>query len=308
MLNRTRRELGPLFVLGLLTLLAVGRPGAQSAAARQQETNREAWQKVPEIVAAMGIGPGAVVADVGAGDGFLTARLARAVGPLGRVFAVDISDRALERLRARVQQDALTNVTVTKGDANEPHLSAASLDAAVIINSYHEMVDHEAMLQQLRIALKPGGRLVIVEPISGKRLKDARAEQVDVHEIAARFVEQEAREAGFHIQTLHDPFVSRADVTEWLIVAVPNADATTQAAASPTSNDETAWTSPDLRIAFDTFKKRRVEKSIVVVDVRSEEEFIAGHIPGALWIELSDLNSHVEQLRAMRKPIVTYCS
>src|SRR5262245_43289519 len=146
---------------------------AQSATARQQEAARDTWQRVPQIFEEMGIGPGAVVADVGAGDGFLTVRLAHAVGSDGRVLAVDVSDRAVEQLRARVQDEGLTNVTVIRGDANDPHLTAASLDAAVIINSYHEMVDYPVMLERLRVALKPAGRLIISEFVAEKRLHAA---------------------------------------------------------------------------------------------------------------------------------------
>jgi ubiquinone/menaquinone biosynthesis C-methylase UbiE len=301
------REIAIIFTVGLL-VAGTGRASGQAASARQQETARDVWQRVPEIFGAMAVAPGAIVADVGAGDGFLTVRLARAVGSAGRVFAIDVDDRAIERLRARVAEEALTNVTVIKSDPSDPHLSAQSLDAAVIVNAYHEMVDHQAMLHALRAALKPDGRLIIVEPMSDKQLKNTRDQQTKVHEIAAAFVEQEARDAGFRIRTLQDPFVNRANYIEWLVVAVPDVNpATDDTAASPAA-DESSLASPNLRIAFDVFKKRRTEGSIAVVDVRSEEEFIAGHIPGAIWIQLSDLSSHVEQLRSLRKPIVTYCS
>jgi len=306
MIRRFRQAVAAVFVLAVLGPCAW--LSAQPTTA-QQETARDAWQKVPEILAALEIGPDAVVADVGAGGGFLTARLARAVGPGGRVFAVDVDVPTVERLRGRVQTDALTNVTVIKGDASDPHLGAASLDAAVIINAYHEMPEHQAMFQHLRAALKPGGRLVIIEPISDKRLTASREQQIPAHEIAARFVEQEAREAGFRIRTLRDPFVNRPDrVAEWLIVAVPDGNFATEIAESPAAADEASLASPDLRIAVVEFKKRHAAGSIAVVDVRSEEEYVAGHIPGAIWIQLSDLNAHVEQLRALRKPIVTYCS
>jgi ubiquinone/menaquinone biosynthesis C-methylase UbiE len=312
MFRTSRREVQVVIGLAMLMGVAGGRVAAQSAVARQQDMSREAWQKVSEIFSAMGVVPGAMVADVGAGDGFLTERLARAVGPDGRVFAVDVEERAIERLRGRVQQEALTNVTVVKGDPSDPRLAAGSLDAAVIVNAYHEMTEHQAMLQQLRAALKPGGRLVIVEPISDKRLADTREDQTKQHEIAARFVEQEARDAGFRIQLLQDPFTSRGPVREWLIVAVTGPGATTHStapvAALPPAVDENAEASPDLRMAFETFKQRRAEGSIAVVDVRSEDEYLEGHIPGALWIELSDLSAHLEQLKSLQRPIVTYCS
>ena len=310
MLRSAGRGIVFVFTFAVIATSAGGRLRAQSASIHQQESAREAWQKVGEILAAMRVGSGSVVADVGAGDGFLTARLARAVGPAGQVFAVDADDRAIERLRTRVEQEALTNVAVIKGDAHDPHLDAASLDAVVIVNSYHEMVDHQAMLQRLRAALKPSGRLVIVEPIADKLLLDGRERQTSVHEIAARFVEQEARDAGFRIETLHDPFIRRSgsDVAEWLIVAIPTANAMTSEMRPAPSAEETPEAGPDLRITFDAFKKRRAERSIIVVDVRSEEEFLEGHIPGAIWIQLSDLSSQLERLRSLRKPIVTYCS
>jgi predicted methyltransferase len=80
-------------------------PAAEGTSRQREEAARENRQKVPEIFAAMTVRPGAVVADVGAGDGFLTVRLARAVGLEGRVIAVDINTKVLERLRTRVQQE-----------------------------------------------------------------------------------------------------------------------------------------------------------------------------------------------------------
>src|SRR5437016_2216313 len=120
--RRIRRDIGLVVALGIIASSTGTRLGAQSTTARQYDTQRDTWQRVPEIFGAMGVAPGAVVADVGAGDGFLTTRLSHAVGAAGRIFAVDVSDRALERLRQRVQEDVLTNVTVVKGDANDPHL------------------------------------------------------------------------------------------------------------------------------------------------------------------------------------------
>src|SRR5438128_2238953 len=114
-------------------------PRPQPSAVEQEESSRERWQKVPEILDAMAVRPGSTVADVGAGDGFLTVRLARAVGRTGHVVAVDVSPRALERLRLRLGQEALTNVDAVTGDVDNPHLPSASLDAAVIVNAYHEM-------------------------------------------------------------------------------------------------------------------------------------------------------------------------
>jgi FkbM family methyltransferase len=320
MFEQIRRSLFlVLTVTSLYPVAAQVRPAQRSAVA-QEESARESWQKVPEIFDAMAVRPGLTVADVGAGEGFLTVRLSRAVGPTGRVMAVDISARALERLRARVDQERLTNVDIVKGDIGDPRLTAASLDAAVIVNSYHEMVDYQTMLQYLRNALKPNGRLVVIEPISEKRRAESREQQVRVHEVAVRFVEQELRDVGFRILRLQDPFTTRSDVVEWLLVGVPDPLAVAQGAVCPLppktpassevspTDDEAAISNPDLRVAFDTFKQHLATRTIVVVDVRSEAEFLSGHVPGAIWIPLERITEEIAQLRATGRPIVTYCS
>src|SRR6187401_1281277 len=81
------------------------------------EAGRDAWQRVPDIFAAMGVAEGSVVADIGAGGGYFTARLSKAVGATGRVYAVDVSSSALTGLRQRVGREGLTNVEVVQGTA-----------------------------------------------------------------------------------------------------------------------------------------------------------------------------------------------
>src|SRR5687767_12889286 len=132
----------------LRTALVIAAAAVAGIAAQDgsHDRNRDAWQKVDEIFAAMGIKPGAAVADIGAGGGFFTTRLSRAVGDSGRVFAVDISADVVRRLRERAANDGLKNVEVIQGAASDPKLPPASLDAALIVNAYHEMNDHQAML------------------------------------------------------------------------------------------------------------------------------------------------------------------
>jgi predicted methyltransferase len=184
-----------------LVFLACSLRGVQLLAQDRtaEESRREQWQKVQEIFAEMRIRPGATVADVGAGDGFFTSRLARAVGPDGRVFAVDIDEKALERLRKRLDDDGIRNVTIIKGAGDDPKLPADVLDSALIVNAYHEIEQHQSVLSALRRALKRDGRLVIVEPVRDSRRGRPRADQVRDHEIDPEFVLREARAAGFHI-------------------------------------------------------------------------------------------------------------
>jgi tRNA A58 N-methylase Trm61 len=188
-----------LVIIGLLTALGAA---AQSVAA---EPSREKWQRVDDLIGAAKIGAGSKVADVGAGDGFLTLRLAPLVGETGKVFAVDISDTKLSSLKQRVAEKNLGNVEVVKGDADDPHLSVGDLDAVIILNSYHEMPKYAEVLRHIREALKPGGRLVIAEP-GPTPAEETRVQQIAKHHIAAQYVAEEMAQAGFKIVEQQEKF------------------------------------------------------------------------------------------------------
>lgn len=301
-----RRRLGQLASLASLlvgiSLLAQGRSA--------DEGRREQWQKVNEIFAVMGLRPGATVADVGAGDGFFTSRLARAVGSNGRVFAVDIDDAALERLRRRLQEDGIQNVTVVKGTPDDPKLPEHVLDAALIVNAYHEMQQHQSVLSALRRALKPEGRLVIVEPVRDSRRGRPRTDQARDHEIDPEFVLHDARAAGFRIVGLQDPFTVRGGDIEWLMALQPaEMPSVTVSTAAPTGQPTGSELKDALlRVSLEEFRKLATAAAVTIVDVRGDDSFAVGHIPGALSIPLESVDTAVEQLRRLGKPVVTYCS
>lgn len=195
---------------------------ALAGLAAQQQTNRDAWQKVDEVLAALDVRDGSRIADVGAGDGYFTIRLGRRVGPSGRVFAADVSDRALARLRGNVAREGLANVEPILSRQDDPQLPG-DLDAILVVNAYHEFKQPDALLRHFRAALRPGGPLVILEPISERRRGLARDDQTGAHEIDAQHVEAELRAAGFRVARLEDPFTSRPaqpPIDEWLIVAI----------------------------------------------------------------------------------------
>ena len=100
---------------------------------------REKTEKVSEILAALQAEPGRRMADVGAGEGFYALRIAQAVAPSGRVTTVDVSEKHREKLRARLQQDNVTNADVVVGAIDDPRLSENACDAVLIYNAYHEM-------------------------------------------------------------------------------------------------------------------------------------------------------------------------
>jgi len=106
---------------------------------------------------------GAAVADIGAGSGYMTVRLARRVGPSGTVFANDVQPQMLDMLRRRVEKEKITNVTLVQGTVDDPKLPPASVDLELMVDVYHEFSAPQAMLRGLRQALKAGGRLVLVE-------------------------------------------------------------------------------------------------------------------------------------------------
>jgi precorrin-6B methylase 2 len=193
-------------------------------AAQFPDEGREKHEKVAEVIAALQPTPGHRIADVGAGDGFYSVRIARAVGPSGRVMAVDVSQSALDKLRARVTRDGVTNLEVTLGSADSPRLASDAYDAALIYNSYHEMIEHAAMLRGILTGLKPGGRLVIIEPIHDSLRAADRAAQTAKHEISDEITAAELRAAGFQIERQDPAFRPFTDPAGpggwWLIVAV----------------------------------------------------------------------------------------
>ncbi len=176
-----------------------------SAQTIEHELEREHWQGPAVIFKAMDVAPGSIVADVGAGDGFLTMRLAPLVAANGHVYAEDISQGRLDRLRIRAQDAHLNNVTIVTGASDDPHLPAAQLDAVVILNAYHEMPQHEAMLRHIWDSLKPGGRLVIAEP-SPASGEATREQQTAKHHIASTFVAGDMKHAGFTVIETREKF------------------------------------------------------------------------------------------------------
>ena len=125
--------------------------------------DREAWQRPDLIMDALGIADGSVVADLGAGGGWFTVRLAKRVGPNGLVYAEDIQPQMIEAIHRRVAREGLGNVTPVLGSADHPALPTGSLDAALMVDTFHEVEDRQLLLTNVRAALKPGGRLGIVE-------------------------------------------------------------------------------------------------------------------------------------------------
>ncbi len=127
---------------------------------REERETEEAPQR---LVEALGLKSGDRVGDVGAGSGYLTWRMARAVGPTGRVYANDIQPEMIAILRTNLQVRGITNVVPVLGTATDPRLPANALDLILLVDVYHECDHPWEMTRRMTDALKPGGRLVFVE-------------------------------------------------------------------------------------------------------------------------------------------------
>jgi arsenite methyltransferase len=125
--------------------------------------DRDLWQKPDQVMDALGIADGTVVADLGAGGGWFTVRLARRVGPQGIVYAEDIQEQMLESIDRRVKREGLRNVRRVLGASDNPKLPLARLDAVLIVDVYHEVTSPVEFLRNVKESLTPQGRLGIVE-------------------------------------------------------------------------------------------------------------------------------------------------
>jgi predicted methyltransferase len=121
------------------------------------------WRQPERVVAALSLEPGACVADVGAGDGYFTWLLADAVGPQGRVYAVEVADGKVDALRAETARRGYQNVTVVRGEFHDPLLPDRQVDLAFFSAVFHHIENRAEYFTQLQQDLAPGGRVAIVD-------------------------------------------------------------------------------------------------------------------------------------------------
>jgi predicted methyltransferase len=155
---------------------------------------RDEWQRPGEVMEAMGVKSGHRVADIGSGYGYFTFRLAARVGAEGKVYAVDIDEEAVDKVRRRKESEKLEQVEPILGKSDDPRLPN-DLDAILIVDTYHEFREYDRMMQAVFRALKPGGRLVIIdgEGPTGK----PRTEYHRLHTIPAELLREEVGRNGF---------------------------------------------------------------------------------------------------------------
>ena len=147
---------------------------------------RDAEERPDSLLNLLEIPLGATVAEIGSGTGYFTWRLADKVGPRGKVFAVDVQQKMLDLTAETAKKHQLSNVQLVLGGDSDPHLPAASLDLVFIANAYHEFSDPQAIISAVNRALKPDGRLVIVEFAEGHPFgPQDKAERMTINQIRA---------------------------------------------------------------------------------------------------------------------------
>lgn len=212
-------------LLSLTTLVSLAQDQYKDIYRESAWRDRDKWQKPDELVKLLNIKPGSQVADVGCHEGYMTVKLARAVGSSGKIYAVDVDQPKLDKLTKHLRDREIRQVSVIKGDYDNPKLPANTLDAVLILDTYHEMGDYIEILQHIKASLKPGGRLLLCEPIAEARRKFTRELQKGRHELSINFALEDLKKAGFRIQYQKDPFIDRTKEKGdlmWVIVAVKN--------------------------------------------------------------------------------------
>jgi ubiquinone/menaquinone biosynthesis C-methylase UbiE len=173
-----RRALGAVSALAIVTsiLVSAQTPGTHPISGRQfapvmgfggadwlERSEREVEEAPDKALDAIGIRRGSTVADIGAGSGYMTVRLAARVGPAGTVYANDLQAPMLALLQKRLVREHIGNVQLVQGAVDDPKLPPSTIEMALLVDVYHEFSMPQAMLRHLWTALAPGGRLVLLE-------------------------------------------------------------------------------------------------------------------------------------------------
>ena len=161
---------------------------------------RDKEERPDLLLRALHIRPGATVADIGSGTGYFTWRLAQQVGPTGKVYAVDVQQSMLDLTRKRVEEHKLTNVEYVLATDKSPRLPERSVDLVFIAYAYHEFGDPEAIMAGIRRALKPGGRVVILEYAKESNIAPA----APLHRMSFEEIRREIEPLGFVVDQLLD--------------------------------------------------------------------------------------------------------
>ncbi len=162
--------------------------------------DRDLWEQPERVLDALRIRPGQIVADIGTGVGYFAVRMAQRVGPTGKVFAVDIQPEMIRMLQQRLTEFGVTNVVPVLSEPDDPKLPPSSIDLALMVDVYHEIQDPDVFMPRLAKALRPTGRLALIE----YRAEDPTVPILPDHKMTLRQVRYELEDFGFRLSELHE--------------------------------------------------------------------------------------------------------
>ena len=171
-----------------------------SGASWLDRRERDVEEAPDDAIDLIGVKKGASVADVGAGSGYMTVKLAKRVGANGIVYATDIQPAMIDLLEKRLKSAKLTNVRPILGATDDPRLPATAIDLVLMVDVYHELSQPQAMLRHIHEALKPGGRLVLLE----YRKEDPSIPIRPEHKMSVAEARMELEAEGFKLSRVDD--------------------------------------------------------------------------------------------------------
>ena len=170
--------------------------------ARMESSDRAEWQKPEQVIAALELRLGERVADLGCGPGYLTLPLAEAVGPTGKVWAVDIEPAMLARLREHIQDGKIENIQTVHCSEDDPALPAGQVDTIFIVNTYHHFSYRPVYVSKLKRALAPDGRIVIIDFVPKSREERGFGPRLEM-QLSRSTVDAELATSGFYPAAEH---------------------------------------------------------------------------------------------------------
>jgi arsenite methyltransferase len=196
-----RRDALRLALIALLVACLAGGCGSWRRFA-YDGIGRDRWQQPERVIETLALGAGDVVADLGAGGGYFTFRLAEAVGASGRVYAVDIDPDMLAYIERRAREEGYAQVEVVRAEPEDPRLPEP-VDLVLTVNTYHHLQDRPDYFRNLKPSLRPGGHVAVID-FHG----EGWLQRLLGHHAAPELVQRELEEGGYRLVARHD-FLSR---------------------------------------------------------------------------------------------------
>ena len=213
MFDRRIRSLSAVTVLLAIAAVAAAQTGVHPISGRRfaqtmgvegadwlDRAERDQEEDPDRAIDVLKLQKGATVADIGAGSGYMTEKLSKKVGPMGKVYATDIQQGMIDLLNKRIARRKLANVTPVLSTQDDPRLPMEAIDLVIMVDVYHELSQPQLMLRHIKASLKPGGRLVLVE----YRKEDPNVPIRPEHKMSVAEAKLEVEAEGFKLTTTNE--------------------------------------------------------------------------------------------------------